>query len=771
MTDGDAGPASADEPDPTSAALDEFARHWARSLTRVSYVPVRPDDLRERLRGYAERLTGPEDGTVVAREIGMALVAEGFTHVAAVSVTLATLVDLLPVPPGEHAVVPPVADPPSGSAVAAGPAVASHAAVPSDSALPPGAAVAHRPDPGPGAAEVADPSPRAALLGALAAGYARGLRERTQGELESIIRAVLTARRSAERARVASEARFEALFVSSASGICVIDLEDRIVQANPALARMLACPVVDLQRRRLTGLARREHRVAVGQAIRELTSGERTHAELEAAFGRADGGTVWLRLSLAPVLDDGGEYLVVTAQDDTERHHLQSALSHQALHDPLTNLPNRTLVLRHLHELLGRRTGTGQVGICYLDLDGFKTVNDSFGHAAGDDVLRAVADRLATCAARPGWLAGRLGGDEFVIVAGDGADLDQLVRVAERLVDIVRRPIPAAGHQLSVSASVGVTDDRIPHHQPADLLRAADVALYWAKAAGGDRYEVYDAGRHDAQALRSTLGSGLRVALHQDDFVIRYQPIVRLRDGVPVGAEALLRWTHPEYGPVAPEIFIELAEELGLIGQLGKWVLTRGCRQAASWYREFGDRAPFVSINLSARQLHDVGLADELLATLDEVGLPAGQLQLELTESALLGPAQGPADALEVLARHGVRVAVDDFGTGYSNLAYLRRLPVRELKIAGAFVEGLTPELSGTPADRQIVASVVGLAHGLNLTVTAEGVETREQAQLLRSMGCDHAQGWWFARPGEPELLSRMVAGRQAHPVASAPAR
>ncbi|MEE6263251.1 putative bifunctional diguanylate cyclase/phosphodiesterase [Plantactinospora sonchi] len=760
MTDEDDGPASADGSGPTSAALDGFARHWARSLAQVSYVPVRPDDLRRTLRAYAERLAGPEDGPTVAREIGAALVAEGFTHVAAVSVTLATLADLLPpVPSGPAACAAEPPRPADASAPAASPGPATCAGA------SPGPAV------GPDAAARFGPSGRAALLGALAAGYARALRERTQGELESIIRAVLTARRAAERARVASEARFEALFVSSASGICVVDPQDRIVQANPALARMLGCPIPDLRRRPLTGLAHRDHREAVERALRELTAGERTYAELEAAFVRPDGGTVWLRLSLAPVLDDEGEYLVVTAQDDTERHHLQSALSHQALHDPLTNLPNRTLVLRRLHELLDRRTGTGHVGICYLDLDGFKTVNDSFGHAAGDDVLRAVADRLAACAARPGWLAGRLGGDEFVIVAGNGADLDQLVQVAERLVATVRRPIPAAGHQLSVSASIGVTDGQIPHRQPADLLRAADVALYWAKAAGGDRYEVYDASRHDAQALRSTLGSGLRVALHQGDFVILYQPIVRLADGAPVGAEALLRWTHPEYGPVAPEIFIELAEELGLIGQLGRWVLTRGCRQAASWYREFGDRAPFVSVNLSARQLHDVGLAEELLATLDEVGLPAGQLQLELTESALLGPAQGPADALEVLAGHGVRVAVDDFGTGYSNLAYLRRLPVRELKIAGAFIEGLTPGLSGTPADRQIVASVVGLAHGLNLTVTAEGVETREQAQLLRSMGCDHAQGWWFARPGDPDLLSRMVAGQDIKSVAPAPAR
>ncbi|MEO3925597.1 EAL domain-containing protein [Micromonosporaceae bacterium B7E4] len=714
-------------PGPASAALDEFAQHWARVMAQISYVPVRLDELRQVLLGYAERMAGSPDGTAAAREVGAALVADGYTNVTALHATVAALAAHFPPDEGAADVRHDPATDPSGETAG-----------------------------------------RTELLGAVAAGYARALRERTQRELESIIRAVLTARRTAERAWAASEARFEALFVSSASGICVVDPENRIVQANPALARMLDRPVAELVRRRLTGLVQSGHRAAVGQALDELHAGRRAHAELDAAFGRPDGGTVWLRLSLAPVPHGEVTHLVVTAQDDTERYHLQSALSHQALHDPLTNLPNRALVLRRLDELIDGLGPDEHVGICYLDLDGFKTINDSFGHAAGDDVLRTVAARLAGCVADPGWLAGRLGGDEFVIVAAD-PDPTRLVRVAERVVSAVRQPIPAAGHQLSVSVSIGVTDDRIPDSQPSDLMRAADIALYWAKAAGGDRYEIYDANRHDAQALRSTLASGLRSALHRDDFTLRYQPIVRLTDGVPIGAEVLLRWTHPEHGPVAPEIFIDLAEEIGLIGQLGRWVLTRGCQQAARWYRDLGERAPFVSVNLSARQLHDVGLADELLRTLDEVGLPASQLQLELTESALLGPAQGPADALKALAAHGVRVAVDDFGTGYSNLAYLRRLPVRELKIAGAFIEGLTPGHPGTPADRQIVASVIALAHGLNLTVTAEGVETREQAQLLRSMGCDHAQGWWFARPGEPDVLHRMVVGEGGKPVDPVP--
>jgi diguanylate cyclase (GGDEF)-like protein/PAS domain S-box-containing protein len=702
VTDAGDGPGSA------STGLDEFAQHWAQLIARVSYVPVRLDDLRQVLRGYAARLVGAGGGgQAAAREVGAALVADGYTNTDAVQATITALADRLPT----------------------------------------------------GATD------RAALLGGVAAGYARALRERTQRELESIIRAVLTARRTAERARAASEARFEALFVSSASGICVVDPENRIVQANPALARMLGRPAAELDRRRLTGLSQPDHREAVERTLDDLHTGRRAHTELDAAFSRPDGNTVWLRLSLAPVRHDAMTHLVVTAQDDTERYHLQSALSHQALHDPLTNLPNRTLLLRRLDELVDGLRPDEHIGICYLDLDGFKTINDSFGHAAGDDVLRAVAGRLAGCLSEPGWLAGRLGGDEFVIVADAGTELDELERMAERVVSAVREPIAAAGHQLSVSVSIGVTGDRIPHSQPGDLMRAADIALYWAKAAGGDRYEVYDANRHDAQALRSTLSSGLRSALQRGDFALRYQPIVRLADGVPVGAEVLLRWTHPEHGPIAPEIFIDLAEELGLIGQLGRWVLTRGCREAAGWYRELGDRAPFISVNLSARQLHDVGLADELLRTLDEVGLPAHQLQLELTESALLGPAQGPADALEALAEHGVRVAVDDFGTGYSNLAYLRRLPVRELKIAGSFIEGLAPGHPSTPADRQIVASVIALAHGLNLTVTAEGVETEEQAHLLRTMGCDHAQGWWFARPGDPEVINRMAGGQAGYSV------
>jgi EAL domain-containing protein (putative c-di-GMP-specific phosphodiesterase class I) len=304
-----------------------------------------------------------------------------------------------------------------------------------------------------------------------------------------------------------------------------------------------------------------------------------------------------------------------------------------------------------------------------------------------------------------------------------------------------------------VSASIGLVEREINGTTSADLMRDADITLYWAKADGKSRWALYDPERNAREVARFTLSATMPAALERDEFYVDYQPLVRLEDSKVLGVEALVRWQHPEFGRLAPDRFIELAEETGLIVPLGRWVLRRACQQARRWLDEFGDATPFVSVNLAVRQSRDPALVSDVKSILEEFSLPPHLLQLELTESAIMGTADEPLEALRQLSGMGVRIAIDDFGTGYSNLAYLKHLPVHELKIAGSFMEGMRAADGADPVDSKIVSTLVSLAHALGLTVTAEGVETPSQAERLRKIGCDAGQGWLFARPGPPHQI------------------
>jgi diguanylate cyclase (GGDEF)-like protein len=459
-------------------------------------------------------------------------------------------------------------------------------------------------------------------------------------------------------------------------------------------------------------------------------------------------------LTVSLVRDDDGEprYQVAMIEDVTERHLLQTRLRHQALHDPLTGLPNRALFLDRLAIAFASGKANARVGLCYLDLDGFKVINDSLGHHVGDLLLVAVARRLDTCLSGVGQLVGRMGGDEFVVLVEDSAGTQDVIDVANRVLDALEEPVRIGGHELSVSASIGLVE-RAVVGTPTELIRDADITLYWAKADGRARWALFDPERNAREVARFTLSATMPAALEHDEFLVEFQPLNRLSDGVVLGVEALVRWEHPEFGRLAPDIFIGLAEETGLIVPLGRWVLRTACQQARKWQDTFGEAAPFVSVNLAVRQSRDPGLVDDVAKILVETGLEPRRLQLELTESAVMGTADEPLDALRALSAMGVRIAIDDFGTGYSNLAYLRHLPVHELKIAGSFVAGLQSPEGADPVDEQIVDTLVTLAHTLGLTVTAEGVETAAQAQRLRDIGCDAGQGWYFARPGPPESV------------------
>ncbi|MHB1854919.1 MAG: putative bifunctional diguanylate cyclase/phosphodiesterase [Acidimicrobiales bacterium] len=427
-----------------------------------------------------------------------------------------------------------------------------------------------------------------------------------------------------------------------------------------------------------------------------------------------------------------------------ERKHLESQLAHQAMHDGLTGLPNRALFMDRLDRSLVRTTRRGNcVAVFFVDLDGFKAINDGYGHAVGDSVLKEVAHRLST-ALRPEDTLARLGGDEFCALCIDLSSPDDVLSIVRRLETALDPSFELAGHPLFLTASIGVSVVRIGEcPEEADvILRLADAAMYRAKRAGKDRFEITlcdgRSGHLDPQEETS-----LRLAVHNAELRLHYQPIVALDSLCQVGAEALLRWQHPVRGLLGAPEFIPLAEQTGLIVALGSWALGEACRGAAAWRRS-GQSAATVSVNLSAAQLAHHDLVRLVERSLAESGLAPEGLVLEVTETTLMHDVEACLNTLHALSDLGVRLSIDDFGTGYSSLAYLCRLPAAEIKIDRAFVSALDGPGRG---EFEVLATVVDLAHRLGKLVIAEGVETEEQMLALRQMGCDKAQGYLFGRP------------------------
>jgi diguanylate cyclase (GGDEF)-like protein/PAS domain S-box-containing protein len=458
-----------------------------------------------------------------------------------------------------------------------------------------------------------------------------------------------------------------------------------------------------------------------------------------------DGGIRWVRARGQLVTDEADDVVGMrgTCQDITDRIEAQEALTHNALHDPLTGLPNRSLLLDRIEVALARSARVGRsVAVLFLDLDRFKLINDSRGHAAGDVVLRAVAERLRA-AVRPSDTVGRLGGDEFVVVCEVAVAVWEATVLGERLIRTLEEAFPVEGGEVFVTVSVGIAIARQPVSAD-ELLRDADVAMYQAKQRGRARCEFFDEAMRTEAALRLETATALHRALERNEFETYYQPMIDLHSGRIVGVEALVRWNHPEQGLVSPATFIPLAEEQGLIVPIGASVLDEACRQWARWRSEFPDREPLViNVNISARQLHSPDFVESIRAVLLAYGVDPGALCLELTESVLIEDVEAQRHTLAALRELGVALAIDDFGTGYSSLRYLKRFPVNGIKIDQTFVAGL----GGDAIDSAIIESVIELAHAVGLHVTAEGVETLDQLLRLRALGCDFAQGYYFARP------------------------
>jgi diguanylate cyclase (GGDEF)-like protein/PAS domain S-box-containing protein len=595
------------------------------------------------------------------------------------------------------------------------------------------------------------------LQHALAAGFAQALRERTRTEQEAIARSALSARSAAEEALHVTETRFRAVFEGAAIGIGIADLEGNILEVNDALLQMFGGLEHHVRSRKVNEWVHPQDAPHVWGLQAELVRGERDHYRIEKPYYRNDGTVLWTNLTVSLLRDAEGlpQYQLALMEDTTERRLLNLRLRYEATHDALTGLPNRTLFFERLDKALTAKDGL-RFGLCYLDLDGFKAINDSLGHSAGDRLLVEVADRLQGCATASGEMVARLGGDEFVALTTGDDTAHEVEELAVRILSVLATPIRIDGRELTVRGSIGVVEGPSGLQSPAEVLRSADITMYRAKAAGGNRFQLADADA-DARAItRHGLTTALPAALERGEFFIEYQPLVHLGDGSVHGAEALVRWSHPQHGVLGPDRFISLAEHTGLIVPLGRWVLEESVRQARGWQQHHPahhDGGPLrINVNLSPTQLYHPGLVADTVAVLERTGLDPGALCLEVTESALIGADDDLLKPLRQLADMGVDIALDDFGTGYSNLANLRRLPVSVLKLDRSF----TRSMQHHPADLvdlKIVEGIVALAHSLQLAVTVEGVETGTQADQLRDLGCDTAQGWYYARPGAPDRI------------------
>ncbi len=569
---------------------------------------------------------------------------------------------------------------------------------------------------------------------------------------------VLTGHDISDRVRTEQELRsansvLAATLESTADGILVVGREGRVTNFNRRFAGMWNLPKEAME----SGsdpvlLSAAMEKLADPEAFYSFT--QRIYAEPECethdVLALAD-GRIFERASLPQRI--GGEVVgrVWSFRDVTEHRRMEEELVHQAFHDPLTGLANKALFRdRMAHAAMRLQRHGGRLAVLFIDLDDFKTVNDSLGHSAGDQLLVTVSERI-TASLRPGDTAARVGGDEFAVLIESVSGEDDAPMIAERIIESLREPVLLGGRTVTAAASVGITYG--DHGADADdVLRNADLAMYTAKSAGKGCYRIFADEMHRAAVERLDLETHLRGAAEREELVVHYQPIVEVSTRRIVAMEALVRWNHPERGLLGPLSFVPFAEQGGLIDEIGHHVLVTACGEARRWRDEVGDAAPAASVNLSPRQLLDPRFPDRVEVVLHRCGLPAEQLILEITEEALMEDPAAAVASLERLSRLGVRLAVDDFGTGYSSLAYLQKFPVDLLKIDGAFIDDslLQPGWS-------LAEVIVQIAHALGLTPIAEGVEHAVEAEALQAFGCELAQGYLFSRPVDADAATVLV--------------
>jgi diguanylate cyclase (GGDEF)-like protein/PAS domain S-box-containing protein len=575
-------------------------------------------------------------------------------------------------------------------------------------------------------------------------------------------------RRSAELAETQrglerrSEQRLEALIAHAGDVISVLDRDLRVRWQSPSVTRLLGFDPKQAVGMRAIELV---HPEDVAEIERLLAAPRRSETvTLSTRTRHANGEWRHLEVIADDRLDDPAvEGIVLSMRDITARQALEDELRHQAFHDVLTGLANRALFEEHLVQALARARRHHQpVAVLFLDLDDFKTINDSLGHEAGDELLRAVAIRIAGVV-RAEDTAARLGGDEFAVLAETSQHEDEAQVIATRLLSALAEPFEVAGRELHVSASLGLawSDGSIGVRE---LMRDADTAMYAAKDTGKNRVRTFESGMHRRVVDRFELTGELQRALEQGQFELDYQPIVHLQTGEISGAEALVRWSHPTRGRVAPAEFIPLAEETGLIVPIGEWILRTACEQASRWRRALPDRAPFkLGVNVSTRQLQDPGFPELVQDVLTATDTEPHLLVLEITESLLPENGTAMVEQLNRINSLGVRIAVDDFGTGYSALSRLHHFPIQIVKIDRSFITGIEHDRN----KHRLMQGIVSLAESLDLDVVAEGIEHAEQAEQLRAMQASHGQGYVFSRPVAPERMRALLQDSTALPVAA----
>ncbi len=553
--------------------------------------------------------------------------------------------------------------------------------------------------------------------------------------------------------------RFQAKLLDAVGqSVIATDLEGKVLYWNRAAEGLYGWSSEEALGHRLRDLTLSEELLDQAEVVASHLRAGRTWSG-ETLLRRKDGSYVSVLGTATPFFDDRGNLagMIGVSTDISERKALEAELERRASHDPLTSLPNRHTFVDRLGQALlrtKRRKEGRKVGVLFMDLDRFKTINDSLGHEAGDRLLVTVAERLRNRLRNEDVLA-RFGGDEFAVLLEEVADASETIRVAQRIAESLGEPFTVNDHQVNLSTSVGIAlGSAHTNDDPEGMLRNADAAMYKAKEQGPGRYAVFDPAMQTRAQERLELEAELRRALEQGEFVLYYQPEVSLYNGSMVGLEALLRWQHPERGLLKPSAFVPLAEETDVIAPIGRWVLEEACRQAKRWEEEHPLASPMtMEVNLSPKQVRRRELARTVEEALTRAGVEAHTLALDITETVLIGASEHNAQALEALKKMGIRLSLDDFGTGYSSLSYLKSLPVDLVKVDRSFVKGLGEKAT----DTTLVRMIIDVCHTLGVEVLAEGVETSEQAALLRDMGCDLGQGYYFAGPLPGEELAEQL--------------
>lgn len=574
-------------------------------------------------------------------------------------------------------------------------------------------------------------------------------------ELETSSRNAEAAEQSAAELQE-SEERFRSAFDNAPIGMALVAPDGRWLRVNRALCHIGGYSEEELLEVDFQAVTHPSHIGAMMSNIEQVVAGKLASYQMENRYYHKLGHEVWVLVgvSLAREGPEQEPRLIFQIQDITEHKHAQEKLVHEAFHDTLTQLPNRTMFVDHLKLAFERakRSPHHSFAVLFIDLDRFKIINDSLGHALGDQLLIEVSNRLQRCL-RPGDTVARLGGDEFTILLEDIDDIKEAIFVAERVQQEVSQPLTLGTHETFTTASIGIALYGPMYQQPEELLRDADTAMYRAKSAGKAQHVIFDSVMHAQVLNRMKLEADLRRGIERQEFFLLFQPIISLQEKRLAGFEALVRWQQPERGLVSPGEFIPLAEETGLIVPIGHWVMQEACRQIKAWQQAYPDSAPLqMSVNLSSRQFAQPNLIEQIKSVLEETGVDPRCLKLELTESAVMDNVEAAIKQLGEIQELGIELSIDDFGTGYSSLSYLHRFPLDTLKIDRSFVSQINKK-----ENLEIIRTIIALARSLELEITAEGIETVAQMEELRNLTCEYGQGYYFAKPLDKEAAGIFI--------------